>query len=61
VENNNQLNNFQQEDTIDIKALVFQALSYWKLFVLSVTIAMLAAYFFNNMLTLIINQVQPFW
>jgi hypothetical protein len=46
VENNNQLNNFQQEDTIDIKALVFQALSYWKLFVLSVTIAMLAAYFF---------------
>ena len=48
MDNTNQTNNFQQEDTIDIKALVFQALSYWKLFVLSVVVALLAAHFFNK-------------
>ncbi|MBN2745743.1 MAG: hypothetical protein JXR34_03380, partial [Bacteroidales bacterium] len=46
--NTNGFNNFQQEDTIDIKALVFQALSYWKLFVLSVVIALFTAHMFNK-------------
>ena len=47
VENNNLLY-LQQEDSIDIKALVFKILAFWKLFVLSVVVAMLSAYFFNK-------------
>jgi capsular exopolysaccharide synthesis family protein len=44
----NSINNPSQEDTIDIKALLFQALSYWKIFVLAVGLSLSIAYFFNK-------------
>jgi len=44
----NSINNPSQEDTIDIKALLFQALSYWKIFVLAVGLSLSIAYFFNR-------------
>ena len=48
METNNNLSFVQQEDSIDIKALVFKALAFWKLFLISIVIAMLTAYFFNK-------------
>ena len=40
-------NNFQ-EDSIDIKKIIFLVLSYWKLFLISIFVALAAAYFFNQ-------------
>ena len=47
MEENQNFNNFQEE-SIDIKKIIFMALSYWKLFVLSIFTTVAAAYFFNT-------------
>jgi len=45
--NNEQDFNFQEE-SIDIKALLFQALAFWKLFVITIAISLVSAYMFNK-------------
>ena len=37
-----------QEESIDIKAILFQALTYWKLFVLAIGLSLTVAYLFNK-------------
>ncbi len=47
MENQPNIENFQ-EDSIDIKALLFQALAYWKLFIITIGLSLTVAYLFNK-------------